>query len=125
MPEMRKERSAATVDVSLDNVEVNVAQPTAGVQKARRWETRATALTIPAGAYEVSVYHSDPLGGAATVAGEILDNIGDVYAKNAQSDHTTNTQDFVPEVQIQNPDGVLLTISLSYPSASPVNPLAI
>lgn len=124
MPEMRKERATAAVNVDLDNVQVNVAQPTAGVVKERRWETTQANLTLPAGAYSVHVRHADPSGGVVTINGDEI-RYNRFYEREVRTDDVNNKQDFTPEVIISNPEGKKIAVSVSYPSSSAVNPQAL
>lgn len=117
---MRKEGAAATVNVALDNIDVNVAPVTAGVQKQFRGD-RNTSLTLPAGAYSVYLRHADPTGGQITVNGETL-AYGASFSKEAQTDRVNLKQDFVGEVIISNPDGKTFWLDVSYPSSSSFNP---
>jgi hypothetical protein len=123
MPEMRKERAAAAVNVDLGNVNVQVEPVTAGVQKTFRGD-RNGALVLPAGAYSVYLRHADPTGGQITVNGEPI-KYGGTFNKEAQLNHTTKEQDFVPEVTIDNPDGKTYWLDVAYPSSSNFNPAVI
>lgn len=121
MPEMRKERAAAAVSVDLGNVNVQVDPITAGVQKTFRGDRNTANLVLPAGAYSVYLRHADVSGGEITVNGEPI-KYGGTFNKEAQLNHTTNEQDFVPEVTIANPQGKTFWLDVAYPSSSPFNP---
>lgn len=108
------------INVALDNIAVNVAPVTAGVQKQFRGD-RNGSLTLPAGAYSVYLRHADPTGGQITVNGEAI-AYGGSFAKEAQTDRVNLKQDFVPEVIINNPDGKTFWLDVAYPSSSTFNP---
>ncbi|MTB49823.1 hypothetical protein [Lewinella sp. W8] len=120
MPEMRKERAAAAA-VNLEGISIETDPVTSGIAKDRRWETQDAAVTIPAGAYSVHVRHTDPTGGQITVNGEAL-GFNRYYERSSREDLVNRTQDFTPEVVILNPDEKKVTITVSYPSSSNVNP---
>lgn len=124
MPEMRKETAAATVSVNLGDVQVDIAPVTAGTVKERSWKTSQSVLTLPGGAYSVQVRHIDPQGGEFTANGEAF-GFNRYYERSVREDQVNNTQDFTPEVDILNPEGRELSITVSYPSSSPVNPSAL
>jgi hypothetical protein len=119
MPEMRKERAAA--NLSLGEVSVNLANPTAGVQKSRRLESTAVALSVPAGGHYVQVRHIDPAGGEITVNGEPL-TYNDSWSAESRPDATNNRVDFVAAVEIQNPTGRLFALRVDFPSSSSFDP---
>jgi hypothetical protein len=121
MPEMRKERAAATVNVALDNVQVNVDAPTAGVQKSRRLESSAANMSVPAGGHYVQVRHTDPSGGEITVNGEPL-TYGDSWSAESRPDLTNNKVDFTAAVTIDNPNGKTFALRVDFPSSSNFNP---
>jgi hypothetical protein len=121
MPEMRKERAPATVNVALDNVQVNVAPPTASVQKSRRLESSAGNVAVPAGGHYVQVRHIDPSGGEITVNGEPL-TYGDSWSAESRLDPVSNNMDFVAAVTIQNPSGKIFALRVDFPSSSNFNP---
>ena len=121
MPEMRKERATTAVNVALDNVQVNVAPPTAGVQKSRRLESRVAAMNVPAGGHYVQVRHLDPTGGEITVNSEPL-TYGDSWSAQSRHDPSANNMDFVGAVNIQNPNGKTFALRVDFPSSSNFNP---
>jgi hypothetical protein len=121
MPQMRKERSPATVKVALDNVQVNVSPPTAGVQKSRRLESSDANMSVPAGGHYVQVRHIDPTGGEITVNDEPL-SYGDSWSAESRPDTASKTMDFVAAVTIQNLTGKIFALRVDFPSSSPFNP---
>lgn len=117
---MFKETPPGRVDVQLGDVAINTEPVTSGTTKERSWEITGD-LTLPAGAYTVHVRHVDPSMGEITVNDQAI-GYGRYYERSSREDLVNKTQDFTPEVVIDNPDGKRIAISVSYPSSSPVNP---
>lgn len=118
---MRKEGVTPPVTLDVANLNVDIAPVASGTVKERSWETTDADVTIPAGAYSVHVRHIDPTGGQITVNGEPF-SFNRLFERSVREDRVNNTQDFTPEVIINNPQGRAVAISVSYPSSSPVNP---
>ncbi|MEO0733393.1 MAG: hypothetical protein AAFZ52_11200 [Bacteroidota bacterium] len=121
MPEMRKEFAPRAVNFNAGDVTLETTPPTAGTVKDRRWDTDDTDIVLPAGAYSVHIRHVDPQGGDVAVNGETL-QFNDFFSRQVWLDEVNNRQDFTPEVTVANPLGRRLSLSVSYPSSSPVNP---
>lgn len=121
MPEMRKEGASAAVNVALDDVQISVAQPTAGVQKSRRLESTDANMSVPAGGHYVQVRHVDPTGGGITVNGEPL-TYGEAWSAESRPDLVNNVVDFVAAVTIQNLTGKTFALRVDFPSSSNFNP---
>ena len=120
MPLMFKESVNQPAQVNLGDVSIQPDAYTSGTVKERSWETDRANLTLPAGAYSVHVRHIDPTGGVLTINGENF-GFNRLFEREYRTDETTKKQDFTPEVIIQNLARKKMAISVSYPSASPVN----
>ncbi|MEM6773108.1 MAG: hypothetical protein AAF597_21205 [Bacteroidota bacterium] len=122
MPLMFKESVNPAPEVSLGDVSIQPDAYTSGTVKERSWEATDALVTLPAGAYAVSVRNIDPVPGSTiTVNGESF-GFNRYFERAVRIDEINKNQDFAPEVTINNPDGRKVAISVSYPSASPVNP---
>lgn len=122
MAQSRKEGVTPPVRLDVGELNVSIDPVTAGTVKERYWEV-TDEVVLPAGAYSIHIRHIDfnANGQVATINGQAI-GYNRTYERSVRENLVTKKQDFTPEVTIQNPDGVKLAISVSYPSSSTVNP---